>query len=329
MMDETIRDRNTLLSQLGTTGPLPGSVPYDNDRPINVPARHSGQTLFQCVRALHPHVSSQQWRDWFDQGHILLDAAPVSMDRVVKGGEQYQHRFPETIEPDVNAKITILWEDESLVAVNKPAPLPVHPSGRFNRNTLIRLIRYAYGEQDLRVVHRLDANTTGLLLLARSRGSATALSRQFDANQVSKRYLARCHGRPDGDAFTCREPIRRHPDAAGLRCVDPSGRSAVTQFRVLSEEVNGTCLLEARPLTGRTNQIRVHLWSLGYPIVGDPAYLPDGQLAAQQTLRVDQPPMCLHAASLSLKHPATGEPLELEAPSPEWANEQSGPASDG
>jgi UPF0176 protein len=318
MMNDTLRRRNELLSELCSAEMLPGSLPYDNYRPVNIPARLDGKTLFESLCEMHPHIGVQQWREWFGQGHILLADDPMPMDRIVRGGNQFRHLFPNTLEPDVNAGIKVLWEDSALVAVYKPAPLPVHPCGRFNLNTLTGLLERAYGPNHLKVVHRLDANTTGLLLLARTRDAATRLREQFDANEVTKRYLLRCHGKPHSEDFTYSAPISRQPDAAGARRIDSEGLPAVTEFRLVRHADDGTSLLEARPLTGRTNQIRIHLWAMGIPVVGDPAYLQNKQLAATQTLRVDQSPMCLHASGLSLIHPDSGDPLSLVAPNPTW-----------
>jgi RluA family pseudouridine synthase len=175
-----------------------------------------------------------------------------------------------------------------------------------------------YQPGDLKVVHRLDANTTGLMLLARSRAAATNLGKQFESNKVLKRYLVRCCAHPKSDSFTCDDPIARKRTSGGTRGIELGGHAATTEFRVIRRLGDGSSLLEARPLTGRTNQIRIHLWGMGMPVVGDPAYLQEGRLAARQTLPVDQPPMCLHAARLSLTHPATGEPFELVAPQPAW-----------
>jgi len=319
IMNETLRHRNELLRR--STLRLPGSVPYDNYRPINVPARFDGQTLFDCLCGMHPHISPQQWRDWFQLGHILRAAEPIPMDRVVRGGDQYRHLFPNTVEPDVDAAIEVLWEDDALIAVHKPAPLPVHACGRFNLNTLTSLLSHVYAPSDLRVVHRLDANTTGLLLLARTRDAATQLRKQFAAGQIRKRYLVRCQGHPASNDFTCCEPITRDRSGAGLRRIHPDGSPAMTEFRVAGRLGDGTSLLEARPLTGRTNQIRIHLWAMNLPVMGDPAYRKENQTVATQTLRMDQPPMCLHASHLSLIHPARHEPLELVAPRPAWACE--------
>jgi RluA family pseudouridine synthase len=228
--------------------------------------------------------------------------------------------FPDTVEPDVDTRIEILWEDDSLIAVYKPAPLPVHPCGRFYLNTLTSLLQYVYEPAELKLVHRLDANTTGLTLLARNREVATRLRKQFENNCVGKRYLVRCAGNPNEDLFGCSDPIARRRRRAGLRATHKDGDEAMTEFRVMRRHSDQTALLEARPVTGRTNQIRIHLWAMGMPVVGDPAYLKDKQLVAAQTLPLGAPPMCLHASSLSFTHPATGQASKLTAPAPAWVD---------
>jgi RluA family pseudouridine synthase len=298
--------------------PLPGSVSHDNFRPIRIPGRFDRHLLFDCLCALHPHIAPDQWRQWFLSGHILCGQQPMPMSRLVRGGEQYLHRFPNTIEPDVDARIAILYEDDWLIAMAKPAPLPVHPCGRYNLNTLTSLLASVYPPADLRLVHRLDANTSGVILLARTAAAATALRQQFEGNTVRKRYLVGCWGNPDHEAFVCEQCIGRVRGWAGSRQVDAAGQPARTEFRRLGAWADGGSLVEAYPRTGRTNQIRIHLWSLGMPVIGDPAYLPGRQLAPFQTLTIDEPPMRLHASRLWLLHPSSGDPIELAAPDPDW-----------
>ncbi|QDS95637.1 Ribosomal large subunit pseudouridine synthase A [Roseimaritima multifibrata] len=301
---------------LEVTNPLPGSTPYDNRRPINVPERCSGSSLIDCLVENHPHVSHAEWEPVFAAGHIRLGDQPVEPTRIVYGGESYWRLFPDTVEPDVSVDIRFLYEDEALVAVHKPAPLPMHPCGRFNRNTLGSILNQIYAPQVLRPVHRLDANTTGIVVLARSRKFASLLHAQFQEGTVDKVYLVRCQGHPPEDRFEVNASIGRRASAAGGREVDPEGLPAKTLFEVIRRDDDGTALLQARPVTGRTNQIRIHLWHLNMPVVGDPVYLPDQQLGKSQTLSLTQPPMALHAWQLTFRSPATEQDLTLKSDPP-------------
>ena len=292
---------------------------YDNDRPVNIPGRLEGCTLLECMTHLHPHIGVEQWHQWFDQGRIIRDGRPMATSRRVRGGEQFHHRFPDTIEPPVDTTIRIVHEDDSVLVVDKPAPLPAHPSGRFNRNTLTALLRSVFDRRELRLVQRLDANTTGAMVLARTREAARCLGKQFESGTVGKSYLVRCHGHPSDDVFECDAAIGRDRDRAGTRDTCPNGRTAVTRFQLIARLADTTSLLEATPTTGRTNQIRIHLWSLGLPVCGDPSYLPGRKRAAAQTLLPNDPPMCLHSAHLSFKHPIIDDQITFAAPAPTWA----------
>ena len=319
VMNATLRQRNDDLRQLQVE--LPGSIPYDNVRPINVPARCDGKSLSECLNMVYPQVSEAEWNVWFSEGHILFRDVPADPNVRVRGGQQFSHLFPNTTEPDVDAAIEVVTEDSGFIVVQKPAPLPVHPCGRFNLNTLTSLLSTVYPQDDLRLVHRLDANTTGLMVLARTREVATDLRQQFELNKVQKQYLVRCTGHPVTDEFICHEPIAKETFAGGTRELSQDGREARTRFRVLDRCDDGNTLLHAFPETGRTNQIRVHLWAVGMPVLGDPTYLAGGQNAANQTLTPEDLPMCLHAQRLSFTHPRTGDALHFQASNPVWAGD--------
>ncbi len=310
-IDEMLQQRNDAIAV--ATQVLPGSIPYDNLRPINVSQRFDGLTLMQTVCQAYPHIDQHQWNEWFAAGHILFDGQVVSPTRTVRGGQQYMHLFPGTVEPDVNASIQVVFEDNDLVVVDKPAPLPMHPSGRFNKNTLIWIVRSVYQGERLRPTHRLDANTTGMVVLARNAEAARNLRKQFDAGTIKKTYLARCIGHPPDDHFVNETPIGRQRGTAGRRVTDANGKPATTLFVVLQRSDDGTSEVLAQPITGRTNQIRIHLWQSGFPIYGDPMYLPDGKLGQRQTRRPTDPVMHLHAHCLQITHPTTGQPIEFKS----------------
>ncbi|MGE0760335.1 MAG: sulfurtransferase [Pirellulaceae bacterium] len=302
--------------------PLPGSVPYDNVRPLSVPARCDGMELLAFLAALPTHLTSDQWRAVCAAGRLICRGEAVQPGRVVRAGERLLHAMPATVEPAVRADIEILHEDEALVVVHKPAPLPMHPCGRFHRNTLSYLLHQAYAPLRLRPAHRLDADTSGVVVLAKSRRFAALLQPQFQLGQVSKVYWALVRGVPPEPRFECHAPVASLPVDAGLRLPDPAGSPASTHFRILADGGDGTTLLEVRPLTGRTNQIRAHLWSLGLPIVGDPFYLGHHQVGTAMTRTPDDPPLCLHALSLELTHPLTRRRVLYTTPRPTWSQRE-------
>ena len=317
--ERTLQERQAAL--LAAATPLPGSTPYDNDRPLNVPLVADGRTLLDMLAELFVHVPRERWAELCAAGRLLdADGRPVAADRVVRAGQRYLHRHPNTVEPEVATDVRLLHEDEALVVLEKPAPLPMHPSGRFHRNTLQYFVQRAYEPERPRPAHRLDANTSGVVVLSRTRHFASLVQPQFARGEVEKVYLARVQGAPAADEFECTLPISDEAGDLGSRTVDEaSGQAAHTRFRVLRRFADGTTLLEVCPLTGRTNQIRVHLWQLGLPICGEQTYLPGRQLGTAQTHAVNDPPLCLHSWRVTLTHPRSRERVSFSASTPKWA----------
>jgi UPF0176 protein len=277
--------------------PLPGSSPYENRRPINVPMRLADQPLLDFLDRYHPHIGREAWAAYIAAGQIRFKDAPVSPERIVVAGETYVHVLPDTQEPDVATAIRVLHLDDSLLVVDKPAPLPGrHP----------------------RPAHRIDANTSGLLALTLSRDAARMLQAQFADARVGKTYRARLHGHPEADELVCELRIGDQRSDMGARDVHADGREARTRFAIVARLPDNSTLVEVYPEGGRTNQIRLHAWELGHPLVGDPVYLPGKQRGDTQTLAVDAPPMCLQAAELQFAHPTTGEAMQFRADEPEW-----------
>jgi RluA family pseudouridine synthase len=302
--------------------PLPGSQPHDHFRPVSIPAECDGQRLIEALCRVVKHVPEETWLERCALGLVLdADDRSCEPDRIVHAGERYRHKFPAVIEPDVSMRLEILYEDEALFIVNKPAPLPMHAGGRFYRNTLKYVLDALYAPQKPRPSHRLDANTTGALVVARTQFIARKIQTQFARGEVEKRYLVRVHGHPMEDMFACDAPISVDAGKLGSRFIDhESGLIARTEFTVLERLADGTSLLEARPLTGRTNQIRVHLWHLGFPVCGDPAYVQGKELGDSQTLDINAPPLCLHAWQVSFEHPLHRQTVTFVAPPPAWAS---------
>lgn len=320
---ELLMDRRAAIHRV--TNPLPGSVTYDNRRPVNVPARFAGQTLLDFLSEWHPQIDRETWQQKILDGHLLRvkrkSEERVAPDVIVREGERFEHLIPATIEPPVNADIDVLYEDDCLVVVNKPAPLPMHPCGRFNRNTLQYILNEAFPDRYLRVAHRLDASTSGVTVLCQTRDVARFVQPQFENRTVKKGYVARVQGHPADDEFSCSAAISAEPGDNGLRTIQKNGLPAETYIKTLERFADGTSLVEARPVTGRTNQIRAHLWHLGFPICGDPLYLPNENLGSGKTPGINEPPLCLHSRSIQFVHPVSNEPVTYEAPLPSWSHE--------
>lgn len=317
-MQARIEIRQAALEQI--CHPLPGSQPYHNRRPLNVPGRFDHFTVIDFLNAYHPHVPPGRWREEIASGRIVYQDCPVEESKPLRAGMRLDHLIPETTEPDVSAQIKILHEDDDLLVVDKPAPLPMHPCGRYNRNTLIYLVDQAFPGEKIRMAHRLDANTSGCVILCRKKTICHHLHQQFEACQIDKIYLARVVGHPDWEEQTETARISTDPGPAGVRSVDPNGQRAETVFRRLARFEDGTSVVECRPLTGRTNQIRLHLWHLGFPVLGDPVFLPGRERGTRQTLDLGDPPLCLHAEQIRFNHPRNQESLRIRAARPDWAS---------
>ncbi len=323
----------------------PGSTPYDNSRKIHVPGRFAGWKLIDFLEAWQPAIERVAWLAWLGAGEITAHDTACHPDQIVREGECFIHHMRNIVEPPINPDIALIYEDRSLVVVNKPAPLPCHPSGRFNRNSLLSIMSPAFPNEKLRMAHRLDANTTGVVLFCRKYRAARLVQPQFSNRGVKKRYLARVHGHPSWQSLLCDLGIGEAAiDSGGLRS-SAGTKEALSEFRVLKRFDDGTTLVEAIPITGRTHQLRIHLSAVGHGILGDPVYFSDkmqpqcenAELPSLSqpdrsgsrsgivrgghgsTSSVTEPPMRLHAWSLELTHPETCERTTFTAPVPSWA----------
>ena len=298
-----------------------GSTPYENKRWISIPQRFAGMPLLEALCNFYPGYSRGQWQSAIDTGEILLpaatkrsfDALPVRADQVVREGQRFLQTIADYVEPNINPDIRLLYEDRAIVVIDKSAPLPVHPSGRFNRNTLKGILEVAFYPEKLRPGHRLDANTTGLVVLARKYVYSQFLQSQFTDGTVKKTYLATVLGHPKWDAIDCDFAISKEPLQGGSRSIDLAGQPAFTRFRVIERLPDGLSLVEAVPTTGRTHQIRLHLAALGFPIYNDPLYLMGGAAREQPNVELQSEAMGLHAWRLEFIHPISRLAVSFEA----------------
>ena len=282
---------------------------------IRVPDEAAGLRLDRFLAGL-PEVSSRSAAErLFDTGSVLVDGAGAEKSRRLTGGEEVTLRVPEStargpIDPE-DVGLRIAYEDDHLLVVDKPAGVVVHPSAGHGTGTLVHgllALGAAGGEEDRPgIVHRLDRDTSGLLVVARSDEAHARLKRLVQRRELEREYLTLVRGRPRSRAGRIEAPIgrdRRDPTRHSLETDRP--REAVTHFELV-EQIDQHALLRVRLETGRTHQIRVHLAAIGLPVVGDPLYgAPDPALGRQ----------FLHATRLAFTHPFTGERVEVESPLP-------------
>ena len=286
-----------------------------------MPTRGERRRLDQAVAEL-AGVSRAAAARWIEAGRVLVDGHARPKSHRLEGGERVRW---EPIEPPLSAALVperrpleIRFEDQHLLVVAKPAGLVVHPAAGHPTGTLVNALlgredpRLSSGGGPVRpgIVHRLDKDTSGLLLVAKDDLAHAALARDLAARRIERRYLALVQGHLDTDG-TVDAPIGRHPHDRKRMAVVPGGRRAVTHWHV-RERLDGVDLVEVRLETGRTHQVRVHLSSIGHPVVGDRTYGADPRLA--QRLGLDRP--FLHAWRLAFPHPVSGARLEVEEPPP-------------
>ena len=283
---------------------------------------HHGWRLDHFIKARIPRLSRTRIQKMI-RSQQELGARALRPSGRVRAGQEVSLLRPAPDEPDVPMFFDVLQEDEALIAIFKPAGLPVHATARFHRNTLTALLRQRFGDQQTpQLAHRIDRETSGVMLLGRTSVAGAALKESFRRRRVHKRYLAMVHGHPQ-QSWTVDLPLG--PDvASGIRVkmgVVADGLPALTRFLTL-ERRGSFSLVEACPETGRQHQIRAHLGACGFPIVGDKLYgaepclleyLETGWTESLQD-RLLLPRQALHAAGITFPHPTTGELITVECP---------------
>jgi len=281
---------------------------------LTLPATAAGLRFDQALAQALPDYSRSRLKQWIDTGQVTLDGRPADPTRKIWGGEEVVvNAAPdprETAHAPESIALAIVHEDATLLVLDKPAGLVMHPgSGNWQGTLLNALLHHApqlAGVPRAGIVHRLDKDTSGLLVVAKTLAAQTDLVRQLQARTVQREYLALATG-DIARGGTVDAPIGRHPSRRTTMAIVATGRPARTHYAVV-ERFGSATLLQCRLETGRTHQIRVHLASLGHPLVGDPAYGRKGPPAFAR--------QALHAFRLGLVHPLTREHRTWESPLP-------------
>ncbi len=265
-------------------------------------------------------VSRAAAQKWLDAGLVLVDGQARPKNHQTRPGEVVTVTPPPARPLDAQPEdipLCIVYEDDALLVVDKPRGMVVHPAAGNEQGTLVNALLAHCGSSlsgingVLRpgIVHRIDKDTSGLLVVAKTDAAHLGLSAQLEAHSMEREYRAVVHGRMRESEGVIDAPLARHPVHRKKMAVVPGGRRAVTHYRVL-EQFPRFCYLSCRLETGRTHQIRVHMASIGHPLAGDPLYGPARGLSIGG--------QCLHAAVLGFTHPVTGEFLRFVSPLPDY-----------
>lgn len=292
----------------------------------SVPEELAGMRLDQALAELFPDYSRSKLQTWIKAGRVKIgDSVPKAKDRV-EGGETVSLDAEPEIVTECNAEaiaLDIVYEDKSLLIVNKPAGLVVHPAAGNWSGTLQNALLHHDPKLAVLpragIVHRIDKDTSGLLMVAKTLQAHNSLVEQLQEHAIEREYLAITQGRMTAGGMVD-APIGRHPVDRKRNAVRDNGKEAVTHYRVLERFANHT-FIRLQLETGRTHQIRVHMEHIHYPLLGDPVYGGRFRLPPQCSPELEQQlrafkRQALHAAKLGLQHPLTDDYLEWEAPLP-------------
>ncbi|MFK5924994.1 MAG: RluA family pseudouridine synthase [Desulfuromusa sp.] len=286
--------------------------------------------LSECL----PDISRSQLKKLIDSGQITLNGTSTKASNKLKGGESIQVNLPEpapieAIPEDI--PLQILYEDQDLIVIDKPAGMVVHPAVGHSHGTLVNALLYHCkdlagigGELRPGIVHRIDKDTSGVIVVTKNDQSHQHLAAQFKDHSTNRRYLALVHGCPEQTTGTIDQPIGRHPtQRKKMSGKSRKSKRAITHWKILKQyNVNPLSLLELRLETGRTHQIRVHFSEINCPLVGDPLYGNRSRTTAIKDMELRQlinrlPGQALHAQKLGFIHPNSGKYLEFCSEIPE------------
>ena len=296
----------------------------DEER-IQITDEESGERIDALLSRKFPALSRSLIQKCMEAGTVTVNGKSVKKNARANAGDEIVFAFPETetlpVEPQ-NIPLDVVYEDEDIIIVNKTRGMVVHPAPGHPDGTLVNALLYRCGDslsgiggvQRPGIVHRIDKDTSGLLAVAKNDFAHQGLSAQLSDHSLCREYVAVVNGNFREESGVVDRPIGRHPvDRKRMAVTEKNSKRAVTHWEVL-ENYRGYSMVLCRLETGRTHQIRVHMASIGHPLLGDGLYgakCPDKGLEGQ----------CLHARRLCLIHPRTGEALQFEAPLPDYFNE--------
>jgi len=333
LLNDPIAPTSTIYGRVvqNVTAPVRILQPVTNVRAVTVDTSRAGLRLDRALGELFPDHSRSALARLVEEGRVKVDdRIAAKPSHRVESGQRIEIEFPDAAPATIEAQdlpLDILFQDDDLVVIDKPAGLVVHPAAGHRDQTLVNALLFTVkdlsgigGEIRPGIVHRLDKDTSGVMVIAKNDDAHRKLTAAWGTDAVKKEYVALVYGTPSSDRATIDAAIGRDPRDRKRMAVVSHGRRAVTDF-VVAERLRYVSLLRCTLRTGRTHQIRVHLKHIGHPIVGDPVYsgpqwrgIPDKRV---QRALAGIGRQALHAARLTFPHPTTGETMTVEAKLPD------------
>ena len=278
-------------------------------------SKHHGQTLLSHLASLYSHSTSQAWQQKLNNGEVTLNDVIATGSELLVAGQTLVWNRPPWLEPDAPQHFEVLLEDPHLLAVNKPSGLPTLPGGGFMENTLLRLVQKHAPSAN--PVHRLGRGTSGIVLFAKTPQAASHLIANWNTPKIQKIYRALAQNVAEQDVYEILTPIGLvpHPRIGSVWAANPKGKPSKSVAKVIARTPT-TTTFEVSLYSGRPHQIRIHLASIGHPLVGDPMYGLNGQPLENLPGLPGDGGYLLHAQFLKFEHPITGEQIDLEAALP-------------
>jgi len=292
-----------------------------------VPLNAAPVTIADYLAGRFTYLDRDEWVEKIKSGRILLNDVRCTAESITRKGDMVSYIADNFDEPPADLNYRIIYEDQWFLGIDKPGNLLVHRAGKSFKNNLMFQLRHVHipSYPDSHSAHRLDRETSGAVIVAKSAEARAAIQPQFSSGTIVKQYVAIVHGIPDKHEFTIDKPIGKEElsEVTYKFKVDSSGKPAITRIEQVTPVGSSYSLLRIKPLTGRTHQIRIHLVSAGYPIVGDKLYglsereylrWRDKPAEIPQTLLIDR--HALHCAFIKFLHPFTNKECRIEAPMP-------------
>ncbi|PCJ56232.1 MAG: hypothetical protein COA79_19460 [Planctomycetota bacterium] len=306
--------------------------PYDHEYHVKVPKVFCGITIDEYYSKRFPYKTRDLWMKSIEEGRVRINGLPITPDTVIQPEAIIDSLVYDIREPPINVSWNVLFEDEYLYIIDKPGHLPVHPTGRFYKHSFLQIMMDRDPGWKIHVMHRLDVETSGILIVGKTKEAASAFFKIFKNKEIQKEYKALVRGAFPKEGIIVDGPLGKSINSTISVKMEVNGvdnKEAISKYELLELRENGTSLIKCIPITGRTNQLRAHIEHAGFPILGDKIYCKDDSIfhdyhedgeteSLKKKLILNR--QALHAYKVSFIHPFTKEQMTIESDFPDDIN---------